>query len=818
VTDSFAQDVRFSLRALGRRPLFTAAALASLGVGCLAVTVVMSVVNAALFKPLPGVTRTERLVEIHRSVQGEATDVTYEVFRALQNASALEELAAYALVSSAVAADRDPVVRAGMAVTANYFSLLGTQPALGRLFHTSEAEFPSVAPVAVISHDVWQREFGGAGDVIGRVARVNGGSVEVIGVLPPGASGHATGLLVDVFLPLGLELPGLPRPTGLREPNASSLELVGRLAPGVSAASAATLLASIADRVTRETAGARNAPTYRLEVADWGPLPSVIRRPVALFLSILLVLVGLSLALACVNITTILLARAVDRQRELAVRRALGATSWRVARQLATEVVVLFAIAALLGIVGAAWIAGLMDAVVPPVPLPGRLGSDLSIDWRVVAASLGVSFAMALVASVAPALQGRRQDVVTGLRDGFSTEGRGRHRLRGALVGMQVAATTVLLVATGLFARSLATMQALRPAWNVDGVTVSALDLELNGTTREEGLMLQREVRRRLQGLPGVEAAAWATKLPIGGRSSFGPVTAVGNARGQTDGGVAASVNRVSADYFRAMGIRLTQGRDFDDTDRDGAPRVAIVTPEMAGALWPGREPVGQRFALFGGEQRIELLVIGVAGDSRLGDGRRPMGLHYYVPLAQWYNAAAVLHVRAQSGHATAVAAAAKASLRELSASLPIPEFRPLHDAMAIMLLPQRLATWVAACMGAFGLLLAALGIYGVAAMVAARQAREMAIRIALGATSGHVVRLMVSRGVGAPLIGVAIGLALAAALSFGASQVVAGVRPADPLALLLAVAAVGSAVAIALWHPVRRQLARHPMAVLREE
>jgi putative ABC transport system permease protein len=816
--DALRQDVRFAIRSFVRRPAFAVSAVLSLALGIAASSAVFSVINAALFKPIPGVTKPERLVEISRDVNGDLSDVTWEVFDRLRvERSTLEDLGAFALVSASLAGEGEPVARAGLAVTGNYFELLGIGAAMGRTFAPDEASWPAIAPVALISHEAWQREFDGANDVIGRAVRINGVPVEVIGVLPERFAGHHTGLLIDVFLPLGLRIPGLPNPNGFTQHNASSVELLGRLVVGVSPGVAQRRLSEAADRFQKETPGTAGFPSYVIGVSEWGPLPGAIRGSVATFLTLLLVMVGLALAMACANVATVLLARAVDRQRELAVRRAIGATRQRLVRQLVTEVSVLFVVAGVTGVLLASWATGLLAGVAPPIPIPGRLGIDLGFDGRVLAFSLAITLGTALVFNLLPALSATRFDVVRSLREGASSDTRRRARLRSMLVGAQVAVTCTLLFATVLFGRALQTMRDLRPQWNVDGVLVTAIDLELNGTTREAGMAWQAEVRRRVSALPGVEAASWATKLPIGGRSSLGIVRPVGAAAGSGPA-VDGSLNRVSPGYFRSMGIAVRRGRDFTDDDRDEAPRVAILNETMARGLFGNADPIGQRFYTGQQQYRMEFEVVGVAGDSRIVAPGRPADNALYIPLAQMYNSAAHLHVRSAPNMSAGVARAVRSVIRETSGSVPLPPLRPLADALELSLLPQRLAAWVAAVMGIFGLVLAGVGIYGVAAFAASRRSREVAIRMALGATDRDVTNLLVRGGARAPAAGLLIGLAIGTGLSAVAATVVPGVRVADPTALALVAIAVSLLSAGALIVPIRALLRGSPMRRLRED
>jgi putative ABC transport system permease protein len=330
-------------------------------------------------------------------------------------------------------------------------------------------------------------------------------------------------------------------------------------------------------------------------------------------------------------------------------------------------------------------------------------------------------------------------------------------------------------------------------------------------------MVWQDEVRRRVAALPGVEAVSWATKLPIGGRSSLGTLSPVGVAPGA---GAAAngSLNRVSPDYFRSMGIAVRQGRDFTEGDRAGAPGVAIVNEVLARALFGTTDVIGRRFYSGQGQYRREFEVVGLAGESRLTTPGQPPEQALYVPLAQMYNPQAHLHVRALPGMESTVVSAVRSAIRETSTSIPIPDPRPLVDALDLYLLPQRLAALVAATMGVFGLLLAGVGIYGVAAFAASRRGREVAIRMALGATDRDVTRLLVRGGARAPLVGLVIGLAIGAALSMGAATVIPGVRVADPAALGLVAAVITLLSAIALAMPVRGMLRSAPMRRLREE
>ncbi|MEW5918142.1 MAG: ABC transporter permease, partial [Gemmatimonadota bacterium] len=407
--DALVADLRFALRAIRRRPAFAITAVLSLTLAIAATTSVFSLVNAALFKDVPGVRRSERLVQIARNAGGEPTDVTHQIYSLLrEQRGALEDVAALALASASIAADGEPSVRGALAVSGSYFTLLGVQPARGRLFAHNEADYPAIAPVVVISHDVWQREFSSSDDVIGRTVRVNGVPVEIVGVLPPGFAGHHTGLLTDIFLPLGIRIPGLPSPSGFETLSGSSLELLGRLREGVSREVAARELSSVADRYAQTSGEATVTHPYRLQVDAWGPLPAAIRPAVSIFLLVLLTLVALALVMACVNVSTVLLARAAERQRELAVRRAIGARQGRIVRQILTEVAVLFVAAGVAAVFAASWATSLLHGLIPTIPVPGRLGADFGFDLRVLLFAAVLTLGTCVAFSLFPALQSSR--------------------------------------------------------------------------------------------------------------------------------------------------------------------------------------------------------------------------------------------------------------------------------------------------------------------------------------------------------------------------------------------------------------------------
>ncbi len=463
------------------------------------------------------------------------------------------------------------------------------------------------------------------------------------------------------------------------------------------------------------------------------------------------------------------------------------------------------------------WAVRLLLTFEPPLPPGILIDLDLGLDWRVVGFALGVSLVTGILFSLAPALHATGGQLVAALKDASAAGAPARTRLRSVMVAGQMAVTVTLLIVAGLFLRALTTLETLDPGWDAEGVHVLDMDLELSGYEPERGLQFYAELTERVRQIPGIESSAIAAKLPLGGRSSFGDVNVRDVPAPEGRFGHEAYLNRVSPGYFETMGLVLKQGRDVQDTDTATSPMVAVINEAMARRLWPAGDAVGQGFWLgtVGDGQRIE--VIGVVENAKYRRLVEDTPNFYYIPYQQRYNAQMTLHFRAGGAPERAIAEVRRA-VRELDAGLPVLSFRNLAAALDMFFLPQRLAAWVAASMGVLGLLLAAVGVYGISAYNVAQRRREIGVRIALGATPLDVVRLTLRRGLVAPLVGMSLGLALAFVITRLMLGFLAGISPLDPLTFgsvvfgLLAVA--GSAVLLA----TRRATRLDPVATLRAE
>ena len=813
--DRLIRDVTYSLRALRRRPLFTGTAIITLAIGIGANTAIFSVVNGVFLKGVPGLDDTDGLVEVTRMVDGEAFDMSFPVVDHLRETSAeLEDIAALTQAAVALGFEGEADVVTALSVTDNYFAVLGLRPAAGRFFFEGEARYPRVGSVAVVSHRFAERRFASVAEAVGSTIRVNGHPTEIIGVTAPGFGGHAVGLRMDVWLPLGLPAPGL-RTTQLARPESGIVEAIGRLTPGSTVDRARAETAAIATAFLEDATGrSYEENPYVVRIDAWAPVPAIIREGVRAFLIVLMVLVGLVLAMACMNVSGMSLSRIAERSPELAVRQVLGAGRRRIVRQLLVESMVLYGLGAAGGLLIAVWASGLLQAFDPPVPIPGfDLQLDLGVDWRVMGFGLAIAVASGLAFSILPALRGADHSLTGGTRDGGA--GPRRQRLRSVLVAAQMGTTVLLLVGAGLFVRALGTLRSVDTGWETGDVVVVDFDLELTGYSDDEGAEFYETLRERVAGLPGVEAAGLSTKLPLGGRSSFGDISVPGFDPAPGRVGFTAYNATVSPGYFDALELELVEGRGFEPEDARLSNRIVVVNKAMADRFWPEVGAAGRYFEI--GDTRYD--VVGVVEDARYSRLIEETYNFYYIPSAQRHGPQMVLYAKGSDDTDPAgLISAIRAAVAAIDPDQPTLAARPLEEAIEIFLLPQRVAAWIATVMGTIALLLGAVGVYGITAFTVARREREIGIRLALGASRGAVVGRMMRTGLVAPGVGILIGTAIAVAATRFLSSFLAGVSPLDLVtfgAVLvgLALVAIG-----AVTIPTRRASGVDPAETLRAD
>ncbi|HEY3119455.1 MAG TPA: ABC transporter permease [Vicinamibacteria bacterium] len=802
-------QVRYACRTLLKAPAFTAAAVLTLALAIGAHTALFTLVNAILLRPLPGIADPGRLVNVHVHATapggvrfGSFSHPNYRDLREQQRA--LSGLAAFNGRGVSLGGPSGPELVGAQLVSGNYFSVLGVQPMRGRLIADADDRAPGSSPVAVISHALWQRRFGGDPQAVGRPLTLNGFPFTVVGVAPVGFHGHFVGFPFEVWVPLSMAAQAAPG-EDLMARQSGWLELVGRLAPGVTAAQAQASLAAVAAQLERDY------PTTNKGLGvDLRPMTGIddsLRPGVLSFLAALQA-VGLAvLLIACVNVAGLLLARAATRRREVAVRLAVGASRADLVRQLLTETLVLFALGGLGGLAVAAWTADLLHAFQPSFPVPLRF--DLRLDLRVVAFGLGSTLLTALLFGLAPALQASRVDLVPALKN-QAAGGPGRSRLRGLFVAGQVALSVALLAGAGLLVRTLHRARSLDPGFDADGVQTARLDLSLLARDEAYGRAFYRRLVEAVQAAPAVEAVSLTRSVPLRGTGTL--VTPV-QVEGRAGDPVAVGFNVVAPRYFETLRLPLVAGRDFRATDGPEAPGVAIVNQALARRFWPDQDAVGRR--LQRGKAALE--VVGVARDSAYGRPGEAPEPHLYLPHAQSFSPRMTLLARAR-GDLAPLAARIRAEVAGLEKDLPVLESTPLTEAVAFALFPQRMLATIAAALGGLGLLLAGTGLYGVVAYSVSRRAREMGVRVALGARARDLSVMVVREGFTLALYGLLPGLLLAVAAGRVLRSMLHGLSPADPLALGAVAALLAAVAGVASYLPARRASAVDPMVALRYE
>jgi predicted permease len=808
-------DLRLAIRTLLTRRAFTAVAVLTVALGIAANATVFTWVEAVLLRPLPGVPDQGRLYTLHGTTRTRADlSTSYPNFRDMREALPRDigTMTAYRLTPASLRGDgaTGSAERAwATLVSGNYFDVLGIGAAAGRLLTSDDDRTPGGHAVAVLGHAYWQRRFGGDPSIVGRTITLNGQPFTVVGVSAPAFRGTFIGLSVDLFVPMMMQKTMIP---GDRLPDRGHhwLKVLVRLAPGADREAADAALRVVAARLAQadprlnEGRGVAIFPLWSAPAEASGFMGPV--------LAVLAGVVAVVLLIACANVANLLLARATSREREVAIRLAIGASRGQVVRQMLVESVTLAALGAAGGVLVSHWASRALTAFIPPTGNPIDLA--LGTSPLVVAAGAALGLVTGLVFGLVPALQFSRPSLVPALREGVGASGpRGRARLRHGLVVLQVALSLLLLVTAGLFVRTLREVRHEDLGFSARHGLLASMDLAPTGWTPQQGRHFYREVVERVGALPGVAAAALASDVPLG--FSGGSDTS-GRIEGYTpapDEEITLHYNRVGPGYFEAFGVPLLRGRDFTARDESGAPGVVIINETMARRYWKGRDAIGGRVTL--GERTLE--VIGIARDGKYRSVTEPPRAYMYLPLLQFYGPTPTLHVRTE-GDPEGLLAAIRREVASLAPDVPLFETRTYAEHREFSLLLQRLAGSLLGIFGGLALLLASIGLYGVLAYIVGQRRREMGVRMALGATPREVVRLVVAQGMRLVLIGTALGLG--AALLAGpllASQLV-GVSATDPLTYGATLTVLMTATLVACTVPALRAAHVDPVTVLRNE
>ena len=808
----FAGDIRIAVRGLIRRPLFTTVIVLTLALAFGINASIYSLVDTILLRTPAGIRDPGRLVEVARGSGSNFIDLSYPILDQMRNTSTtLADLAVMRTGEAVIGGPDELEVVSTLQVTGNYFDLLGLTPAAGRFPDPGESFHPDVAQAVVITHRLWEDRFGADPAIVGGSLPVGGVPMTVLGVTPPGFRGHVGLLGIDLFPVLGLRAPGLVEPESLDDPDDNDVSAIARLADGVSREAARDEMSAVAAAFVEDRGlTTRSAP---IRVDRYMAMPAGPRADVIGPFAVLVVVVVLLLAIACVNVANMLLARALERRREIATRLALGAGRRRIVRQLLTESLVLFFAAAFAGLLIAQASSGLLASFLPALPIP--LALRLAPDMRVFLLTLSVAAVAAILTGLVPALRATRRNLIGSIR----ADSRGlslRHSLFGrSLVGLQMAATVVLLVGSGLFVRAAMMTERMDLGFEPEGVWVGRLDLRLSGYDAERAERFFGNLRKGVTKLGGITGASFSHKLPLGSSSSLGGLRPEEVPEDQAPP-LGADFLVVDRGWFDTVRMPLLTGRDFNAEDVVGTPRVAVINETMARQLWPGEEAVGRRFVL----SDAVFEVIGVAADARYHglEGETPRFV--YLPLAQQYRLRwdrMFLQLRAEAGMRPS-RAQIESVVHSIDETVPLLDYADMRTALSMFFLPLRLISWVGGVAGLVCLILGIVGIYGVTFHAVNQRRYELGVRLALGSPPRRIWTHVVRRGMIAPLIGVALGVVLALAVTHLVGGLLVGVSALDPwtfggvVVMLVLVALVANAL------PALRAARVDPMTTLRTE
>ena len=838
--DEMFQDLRFGARMLMKKPGFTLIAILTLALGIGLNTALFTIFDAFVLKPLP-LKDADSIVNItRRNREGERNRLfsylDYLDYRDRNTvfAGLVAQNEFTAPFGDQAAADDSPVLPGnfgfGRMVSGNYFSVLGAEMAMGRGFLPDEEKTPGARPVLVLSHICWERRFNSDPQIVGKTIKLAGLPFTIIGVTARGFVG-AEPNSPQFWIPLVMRdqvVGGWNRRVWLTERKADSFILVGRLKPGVSRQQAEAEMNVIAQQLVQQYPDPQRKTRVSVE---HGATFVQIDDNIMTLAAPLMTAVGLILLIACVNVTNLLLARAAGRQREISVRLALGASRWRVVRQLLTESILLSTLGGAAGLLVSMWtMRTLYPVVLARLPIPRALVEQFALnlepDYRVFGFALLVSFIAGVAAGLAPALQASRPDLNAALKDEGSTFG-GRlsqSRLRNALVVAQIAVCLTLLIAAGLLVRNLIRVQTIDTGLVTRNVFTLFIRSQTAQPDPDRDVELRRQLAARLRALPGVKTVSQANRQPLTGAMDTTPITIAG--REQPAGHpLRAGFNAVSANYFQTLGLRITRGRGFTEQEAQANAPVALISESTARRFWPSEEAIGKRIGI-GAASAPDMAsaaaatnfpqyeIIGVTNDTRQGWVWQRDETFLYIPLRA--NSGEWLIVSAD-GDARSIMMMARSEALALDPNLfVIP--RLVADSLDFQMAPFKAVALLAGVLGALALLLASIGLYGVMSFVVSQRTREIGIRVALGARNRDVIALFLRQGARLIAIGVFLGLAGGAAISSLLAVVLVDISQFDPLAFCC-VAAFLTAVALsACYAPARRATKVDPMIALRRD
>ncbi len=834
---SLFQDLRYASRFLIKQRGLTLIAVLTLALGIGANTAIFSLVNATLLRSL-AVTNPEQLLYVFHGPVGQV--FSYPDYSEIRDRNTVfDGMIAWggigASINNASAGDGADMV-GGAIVSGNYFEVLGVKAALGRVISREDDLTPGAHPVVVIGHSLWQSRFGGDPNIVGRDLVLNGHKFTVIGVTPLEFRGAQPSVTRDLYVPMMMQAVMRPPRAGYSgEMDPDLLHVrgnrwlfsIGRLKPGVSAAQAQESLQTIA-RVQSEANPNTNQGRGVVSVSPVSEGEPAQRSQLLRVATLLMLVVAAVLLIACANVANLLLARASARRREIAVRLALGASRFRLIRQLLTESALLAVIGGGAGLLLASFaVEGMRGSPPPPGALP--MAPEFIIDIKVLVFTLLLSMVAALTFGLVPAFRASRSDLVPALKDESAASGERSHlfSLRSILVISQVALSMVLLIAAGLFLRSLNQARSINPGFQTRNLLTLPLNINLLRYTRPQGREFYTQIVERVRALPGVQSASVARVVVLSGGGSVRGLMVEGRtgseSQGRSEGGgvttndlSSVNSNVVGLDYFQTMGIGFVRGRDFIAQDSEDRPRVVVVNEMFARRHFPGEEALGKRIS-FGGARGPWQEIVGIVRDSKyLTLGETPTRIAY-LPLRQNHETGMTLYIRT-AGDPMAVAPAIRREIQSLEKNLPVTNVRPMTDLLSASLYAARMGAILIGVFAALALLLGAIGLYGVMSFSVSRRTRELGLRMALGAKGGDVVRLVIGEGMILVAIGIGLGLVASAATTRFLATFLYGIAPLDVLTFTGVPIVLSTVALVACYVPARRAMKVDPMIALRYE
>ena len=825
-------DLRYALRQLAKSPGFTVVAILTLALGLTVNATVFIFVNDFFLRPLPAQNPEELVIITQKSAKFEVpfpfSYLDFVDFRRSVEGADREHAEMAKPFSGLMAYMETPVhlSRSGEAtartwvhaVSNNYFTVLGVQPLHGRLFLPTEGQQPGADPIIVLTHEAWRTRFAANSGIVGQPVKINGVSFTVVGIAPPGFLGASWGTALSGFVPATMLGEISPARSGLLTGRGDiGFFLMGRLQPNASLAQARAAADVTMARLLQAYPDYHAPQTKAVVRRESRSRPSPIVASFAPFIvGALAAMSLLVLAVAMANVTNLLFTRAADRERELAIRGALGASRWQLLRQLSVESLLLALGAGVVGTIAALWIDaylstfGLGEGFAPP--------ADTGTDWRLFVFTFGASLVTGLLTGLLPALKATRFDLLPRLNEGTRTMANARHPLRSLLVIGQVAVSCVVLICAGLALRSLQKLSQVNLGFQPDHLLLASFDLGLQRYTQEQGQQFQAQLLEQVRALPGVREASLTEQVPFAasGSGMNGGITAEGHPKPKDKDFQMIPCLPVEQAFLRTAGIRIAEGRDFSARDDATTPRVTIVNRVLAQRFWPDESPLGKRLMMNG--KPIE--VVGVVGEGRFSaitDRARPL---LFLPLAQNYRGQVTVTVRTE-GPPLQLSSAVERIVHQLDPDLPLSNVRTMEQQIAsspLGLLPLRMGATIAGTQGLIALLLAALGIFGLVSFAVTRRTREIGIRMALGAKAVDVLRLVVRQSFKLTLIGLTCGLLLSLGLTRALAGVLYGVSPTDAVVFGGVVLLVSAITLLACWLPARRATKVNPVDALRSE